>query len=129
MPISSMASGRMWESSSSSSSSRVRPRSGAAPIGDLANDDVLIEAVELAHARGQQLQQRAHREAAQQADGGGSLAGLAGAQNVAQIVEAGLSEFADEFDNAIAFDAFLGAEEAVGEVFDGTSGKLLQDVD
>jgi len=40
-----------------------------------------------------------------------------------------LSEFVHEFDNAIAFDAFLGAEEAVGKVFDGTSGKLLQDLD
>ena len=47
---------------------------GASAVGrgaesDLANDDVLIEAVELAHAGGQQLQQRGHREAAQQADG------------------------------------------------------------
>ena len=69
--------------------------------------------------RGQQLEQRGDGETAQQADGGGSLAGLAGAQNVAQIVDAGLSEFADEFDNAIAFDAFLRAEETVGKVFDG----------
>ena len=53
----------------------------------------------------------------------------AGAQNVAQIVDGGLSEFAHEFDNTIAFDALLGAEEAVGKVFNGTSGKLLQDVD
>ena len=46
------------------------------------------------------------REAAQQADSRGSLARLAGAQHVAQIVNGGLSEFAGEIDNAIAFDAF-----------------------
>jgi hypothetical protein len=55
--------------------------------------------------------------------------GLAGAQNVAQIVNAGFSEFGDQFDDAIAFDAFLRAEETLGKVFDGVSGKLLQDVD
>jgi hypothetical protein len=54
---------------------------------------------------------------------------LAGVQNVAQIVDGGLSEFADQFDNAIAFHALLGAEETVGEMFDGISGKLLQNVD
>ena len=68
-------------------------------------------------------------EAAQQADGGGSLAGLADAQNVAQIVDAGLSEFADQLDNAVAFHALLRAEETVGQVFDGMFGKLLQDGD
>src|SRR5208282_3710031 len=41
---------------------------GRGAVGDLANDDVLIETVELAHACVQHLQQRAHREAAQQAD-------------------------------------------------------------
>jgi hypothetical protein len=30
---------------------------GCGAVGDLADDDVLIETVELAHARGQQLQQ------------------------------------------------------------------------
>jgi hypothetical protein len=69
---------------------------------------------------------RCDGEAAQQADGGGCLAGLAGAQNVAQIVDAGLSEFADQFHNAIAFHAFLGAEETVGKVFDGILGSCCR---
>src|SRR5208282_730288 len=102
---------------------------GCGAVGDLANDDVLIKTIELAHAGGQQLQQIGHGETAQQADGGGSLTRLSGAQNIFQVVYRGLSEFADQFDNTIAFNTLLRTEETFGKVFDGSSGKLLQDVD
>ena len=118
-----MASGRMRDIEQFQQFEQGASAVGCGAVSDLANDDVLVETVELAHAGGQQLEQRGHGQAAQQANRGRSLAGLAGAQDVAQIVDRGLSEFTDEFDNAIAFDALLRAEETVGKVFNGVSGE------
>ena len=64
MPISSTASGNTSGSRISASSSRVRPRSRRRTVCNLAHHDVMIEAVPLRQARGQQFQQRSHIEAA-----------------------------------------------------------------
>ena len=125
-----MASGRMSGVEQFEQFEQGASAVGCGAVGDLADDDVLIETVELAHAARAATRaawstaRRLNRPTVEAAWRGWPVRRMSRRSSMR-----GLSEFADEFDNAIAFDAFLRAEETVGKVFDGISGKLLQDVD
>ncbi len=62
-------------------------------VGDLAHHHVVIEAVPLRQAGGQQLQQGGHIQPAQQAYHRSGLAGLSHAQHLAQLLLGGRSQF------------------------------------
>src|ERR1039458_6361539 len=105
------------------------PAIGRGPVSDLAYDDILVKTIELAHARGQQLEQNLRIQLAQKSHGRCSLPRLAVAQNLAEIDQRRLPKFVDQLNDAIALLAFLRAEKTVGEVFHRILGKLLQDLD